>query len=318
MTSPVRWPDFFIVGAPKCGTTAMHSYLRQHPDVFMPLSKEPLYFGDDLSRRYGRLRRDEYLALFAPATAEQRLGEASTWYLYSRSAAREIKAVAPAAAIVVMLRSPIEVMRAQHSQLLFNRQENITDFAEALAAEPERRRGERLPPGPIRRETLYYRDTVRFAGQLQRYLEVFGAERVHVILHDDLQRDLAGEYRRLLAFLGVDPDFEPDFSRKNENKLVRNQLVQRLLYAPPILVRFAPALRRHALVRRLRDGLATLNSRPAARPALDPTVAQQLAQELAPEIAQLGELLGRDLSAWVSHAPQATRDDAPHPGAAGP
>src|SRR6188472_2624317 len=161
--TPEHRPDFFIVGAFKSGTTALYDYLGQHPQVFMPFHKEPLFFGDDLTRRYGRMTREQYLSLFADAGNGQRVGEASAWYLYSRCAADEIRGFAPEAQIIVMLRNPVDVMHAQHSQLLFNAAEDITDFAEALAAEPERRRGERLPPGPIRLETLYYRESVRFA-----------------------------------------------------------------------------------------------------------------------------------------------------------
>jgi hypothetical protein len=113
-------PDFFIVGAFKSGTTALYDYLRLHPQVFMPFHKEPLFFGDDLSRRYGRMTRAQYEALFADAKAGQRVGEASAWYLYSRSAAREIRGASPQAQIIVMLRNPVDVMYAQHSQLLFN------------------------------------------------------------------------------------------------------------------------------------------------------------------------------------------------------
>src|SRR6185437_4623850 len=136
--------------------------------------KEPLFFGDDLTRRYGRMTRPQYEALFADAKPGQRIGEASAWYLYSRSAAEEIKAAAPAGQIIVMLRNPVDVMYAQHSQLLFNVEEDIVDFGEALAAEPARRRGERLPAGPLRVENLYYRESVQFAEQLQRYFEAFG------------------------------------------------------------------------------------------------------------------------------------------------
>ena len=119
---PAARPDFFIVGAPKCGTTALYEYLRQHPAVFMPFHKEPLFFGDDLTRRYGRLTLHDYMRLFKDAKPGQRVGEASAWYLYSRSAAAEIKAYAPDAQIIVMVRNPVDMMYAEHSQVLFNRQ----------------------------------------------------------------------------------------------------------------------------------------------------------------------------------------------------
>jgi hypothetical protein len=302
---PGRVPDFFIVGAPKCGTTAMYTYLRQHPQVFMPFHKEPLFFGADLTHRYGRLSPAEYLALFRDARPDQQVGEASAWYLYSECAAGEIREASPDARIVVMLRNPIDVMYAQHSQLLFNRQEEIVDFGEALAAEEDRVEGRRLPPGPIRRENLFYRRMVRFADQLQRYFEAFGRERVHVIVHEELSADTPGEYARLLRFLGVDPTFEADFTRANENKRVRSGTLQQLIWDPPGLRWLVPVLRRYPLVHRLRARVLEMNSTRRRRQGLDPALRSRLADELAPEVRRLGDLLERDLSAWVTPSPAA-------------
>ena len=292
-------PDFYIVGAFKCGTTALYDYLRPHPQIFMPFHKEPLFFGDDLTRRYGRMTRDQYEALFAGARPGQRIGEASAWYLYSRSAAQEIKAAAPEAQIIVMLRNPVDVMYAQHSQLLFNQRENLADFGEALAAEADRRAGRRIPPGALRREALFYRHSVRFAEQLQRYFEVFGRERVHVIVHDDLVADAAGVVRDTFAFLGVDPEVAVDLEIRNPNRRARSGVLQRLIFRPPgPLRRVVPLLRRFPLVHRLRDTLVSANSVPEARRPMDPELRRRLTAELEPEVAALGELIGRDLAAW--------------------
>lgn len=296
-------PDFFIVGAPKCGTTAMYSYLQEHPQVFMPFHKEPLYFGADLQRRYGQMTEEQYLALFADARPGQIAGEASAWYLYSQTAAREIHAFAPGAGIIVMLRNPIDVMYAQHSQLLFNRQEVITDFGEALEAEDERREGQRLPPGPIRAENLFYRQMVRFADQLQRYLDEFGADRVHVIVHDDLRRDTPAQYRRVLEFLGVDPEFRPSFALRNTNKRPRSGGLQQMIYAPPRPIRaLAPWLRRSRLAHAVRGALVTMNSRVEQRQQMDPALRRRLTEEMRPDVERLGALIGRDLSAWSTVA----------------
>lgn len=280
----------------------MYEYLRQHPQIFMPFHKEPLFFGEDLTRRYGRMTLDEYESLFAAARPGQRIGEASAWYLYSRSAAQEICAFAPRAQIVVMLRNPVDVMYAQHSQLLFNQQEEIASFEEALSAEDDRREGRRLPPGPIRPENLFYRDMVRFADQLERYFDVFGRESVHVIIHDDLRADLPGVYRDLLDFLHVSGDFRPSFEKQNENKRVRNQWLQRLIFQPPGWRWLVPRLRRYPLIHRLRGRLLTLNSEKRRRAPLDPALRARLVEDLAPEIRRLGELLDRDLTAWSSMA----------------
>lgn len=298
--SAIAIPDFFIAGAPRCGTTALYTYLRQHPQVFMPFHKEPLYFGSDLTRRYGRMSWEEYRALFRDARQGQRVGEASAWYLYSRTAAREIHAASPAARIIVMLRDPVEVMYAQYTMAFFTRQEEITDFAEALEAEEDRRRGRRLPTGLLRPENLFYREMVRFSDQLKRYLDEFGRERLHVIVHDDMRADVAGVYRGVLEFLDVDPDFQPVFVPVNEHKVFRSRLIQRLIYDPPILRAAIPRLRRYAPVHALRSRALAANSRQVERPPMDPHLRRKLEQELAPEVERLGALIGRDLSHWSS------------------
>jgi hypothetical protein len=296
-------PDFFIVGTFKGGSTALYEGLRRHPQIFMPFHKEPLYFGDDLTRRYGRLTEADYLRLFKNAKPGQRVGEASTWYLYSTSAAKEIKAFSPDAKILVVLRNPVDVMYAQHNQLIFNVIEDIPDFADALAAEPERRAGRRLPPGPINVENLFYRHSVQFSEQLERYFDVFGREKVHVMLFDDLRRDGAGEVHGVLEFLGVDPSLAAAPPTANESRRVRSPLIQRLIFAPKLLLPLAPALRRFPLVRSLRTRLLEMNSEAKPRPPMDPELRRQLLDEFKPEIERLGRLIDRDLSAWLQPPP---------------
>jgi hypothetical protein len=297
-------PDFFIVGSFKAGTSSLYEYLRAHPQVFMPFHKEPLFFGDDLTRRYGRMNEDAYLALFREARPGQRIGEASAWYLYSSCAAREIKAFAPEAQIIVMLRNPVDVMYAQHSQLLFNAGEDIADFGEALAAEPARKRGERLPPGPVRVENLLYRESVRFAGQLERYLDTFGRDRVHVIMYDDFSADTAAAYADVLDFLGVDASFRPDFAVANANKRPRFELLQRAIYRPPpALLGAVRWLRRFPVVHAARAAVLRLNSRTGRRPPMDAALRARLTREFEPEVRRLEQLTGRDLAAWTAAGP---------------
>jgi hypothetical protein len=291
-------PDFFVVGAFKSGSTALYEQLRRHPRIFMPFHKEPLYFGDDLTRRYGRMSLDDYMRLFKDAKPGQRVGEASTWYLYSTSAAREIKEFSPDAQVMVILRNPVDVMYAQHNQLIYNVIEDIPSFEEALAAEADRREGRRLPPGPINVENLFYRHSVRFAEQLERYFDVFGRERVHVMLTDDLARDGAGVIRGALEFLGVDPSLAAAPPKANESRRVRSPLIQRLIFAPKVLLPLAPFLRRFPLVRALRTRMLEANSAAVPRAPMDPTLRRQLLEEFGPEMDRLGALIGRDLSAW--------------------
>ena len=292
-------PDFFHVGVFKGGSTALYEALRRHPQIYMPFHKEPLYFGDDLTRRYGRMSLDDYLRLFRDAKDGQRIGEASTWYLYSESAAREIKAFNPDAQITVMFRNPVDVMYAQHNQLIFNAMEPIDDFAEALDAEQDRRAGKLLPPWPINIENLFYRHSVRFAEQLERFYEVFSRDRVHVMLHDDLVRDGAGVIRGYLEFLGVDANLAAPPPTANENRKVKSARLQRLIFMPKVLMPVAPLLRRFPLVRAARTRLLKMNSEAKPRPPMDPGLRRRLLDEFEPEILRLGRLIDRDLSSWL-------------------
>jgi len=303
-------PDFFVVGAFKSGSTALYEQLRRHPQIFMPFHKEPLYFGDDLTRRYGRMSLDDYMRLFRDARQGQRVGEASTWYLYSTSAAREIKEFSPDAQIMVVLRNPVDVMYAQHNQLIFNVIEDIPDFKAALDAEPDRRAGRRLPPGPINVENLFYRHSVQFAEQLERYFDGFGRDKVHVMLNDDMRRDGAGVVRGALEFLAVDPSLAAAPPKSNENRRVRSPLVQRLIFAPKLLLPLAPYLRRFPLVRAARTRMLEMNSEARPRPPMDPILRRQLIDEFTPEIERLGALIGRDLSPWLEQ-PASAAEAAP-------
>ena len=295
----MKRPDVFIVGAFKAGTTAMYEYLRAHPQVFMSVPKEPMYFGADLTPRYRRMTEDEYLKLFDAAQPDQRAGEASPWYLYSASAAREIRDFNDGASPIVMLRNPVDVMYSQHSQLVFNQREDLTDFAAALAAEDDRRAGRRIPANAIRPEALFYRHSVRFAEQVQRYFDVFGRDGVHVIVFDDLVADPRAVLRTTLEFLGVDPAVEVDTSARNANRTARSGRFSRMVFAPPRRLRGAyGALRRVPFAHRVRDVLVTANSQEAKRPPMDAALRRELTIEFAPQVAALGELIGRDLAAW--------------------
>src|SRR5262252_9724271 len=103
----IKRPDFFIVGAPRCGTTAMGRFLAEHPDIFMA-RKEMHAFGKDLhfGRRFYRRSLEAYQSEFVGAGDRKRVGEASVWYLFSKTAASELKQFNPDSRIIIMLREP--------------------------------------------------------------------------------------------------------------------------------------------------------------------------------------------------------------------
>jgi hypothetical protein len=210
---PPRLPDLFIVGAPKCGTTALTRYLEGHPQVFMAGRKDLHHFGSDLQMRHRPCAdRAAYLQHFAGAgPAHLRLGDSSVWYLYSQRAAAEIAAFNPQARPIILLREPVSMMYALWGQLRYNsvHDEDIDDFALAMAAEADRATGRRLPPRTPLPEGLLYRRVASFAEQVDRYFRAFGRERVLVLLQDDLKTDAEGTWGRVLDFLGLDRGFTP-------------------------------------------------------------------------------------------------------------
>ncbi len=289
-------PNFFIVGAPKCGTTAMNDYLAQHPEIFIPDIKEVHFFGSDLPFTKGALRDEgAYRALFAGAT-EPRRGEASVWYLYSSTAAEEIHTFNPDAKIIVMLRNPADMLYSQHSQFLYNGNEDILDFREALAAESERKAGRRVPASAHLIDGLFYSETVRYAEQLGRYFEVFGRENVHIILYDDFRADLPGTYRETLRFLGVRDDFAPEFAVVNPNKRARSKVLRDFVQTPPESVkRLGRLFFPRSLRQRVMKGLEGANVRYEARAPLEPELRLELTRRFTPEVEKLSHLLGREL-----------------------
>jgi hypothetical protein len=213
-------PDFFIVGAAKCGTTSMHHYLNQHPEVFMPRNKEPHYFGKDLriAPSWCVQSEEQYLRLFESATDQKRIGEASPWYIYSSTAAQEIKAFSPEARILIMLRHPVDLMNSIHLQFINTDDEDLLDFQQALAAEPERREGRSLPPNANFPRSILYRQAARLSDQVSRYLDAFDRSRIQFFLLDDLKTNTAEVFRETCEFLDIDPDFAADLEVRNNSR----------------------------------------------------------------------------------------------------
>lgn len=295
-----RAPDFYIVGAPKAGTTAMYAYLRGHPGLFLPERKELRFFGSDLEiRDRTPLTTEQYLAHFAAATSDAVIGTAYVWYLYSRAAATEIARLSPNARIIAMLRNPVDMLPALHAEHLTNGNEDIRDFTAALDAEPDRRAGRRIPPHAHLPQGLWYTDVPRYAEQLQRYFATFGPERVRVIIFDDFVADTAGTYRETLRFLGVDDAYRPpSFDAVNVSRRLRSERWRHFLARPPDLPRrvihyLVPARIRRAAYERAK----AMNIVSEPRPPLPPETAARLDDTFGAEIARLSTLLDRNLEA---------------------
>jgi hypothetical protein len=302
-------PNLFMVGAPKSGTTALASYLGQHPDVFVA-AKELTYFGSDLEfvgPKGGRWRisRAAYLKWFEDAPQKRYRADRSVFYLYSKRAATEIHAFDPGSQIVVLVRSPVDQMYSQHSEMVFQGDEDITNFADAIAAEGPRQQGERIPASCRKPFALQYRAIARYSEQVERYIESFGRGNVHILVYEEFIAHPAEQYRALLQSLDLDPDHRPPFDVVNANKVVRSATVRSLLRGAPSTVRALGRVVVRSQYSRaaLRRRLHTLNTVQRSRPPMKPELRAALQEEFGPEITRLEGIMGRELTSWRTPSP---------------
>jgi hypothetical protein len=297
MTSAVK-PNVFLVGAPKAGTSAMSNYLAQHPQVSICRIKEPDYFCSDFDLP-GPRTEAEYLSLFPTSENTTHFLDASVHYMQSRAAAAEIAKYSPDARIIMMLRNPVDAMYSWHAQQVYSCNEDLTDFAEALEAEAERRQGRRLPRGTtVRRcpDILFYRDVMDYSTQVERFLQHFDRSQIHIISYDDLKANAAAVYRGVLVFLDLDPSFAPDFRIVNPAKQRRSARLQSRLkrwFAAPARALLPPRLRLDLI-----NVVDRFNSKAVERAPLKKDLKAKLKSECLPGMIRLTELVGNDFTHW--------------------
>jgi hypothetical protein len=304
-----RVPDFFIVGHAKSGTTALYQMLRRHPEIFMPENKEPWFFASDMRPRFqprmgGPLPQnlEEYLALFEPAGSEQRAGEASSSYLWSETAAQAIAEVQPDARIIAILREPASFLRSLHLQLLQTHVENVGDLRRAIALEPERRAGRKIPRRSHRPQLLQYTGHVRYLEQLTRYHQAFPREQVLVLIYEDFRADNEAVVRQVLELLEVAQEGSFETVQANPTVLLRSQQLDDVVHAVSVgrggagraaraaLKAITPQAARRRALRFTQQRL--VHARP---PAADEALMLELRRRFKPEVERLSEYLGRDL-----------------------
>lgn len=311
-------PNFFIVGAPKAGTTSLYHYLDQHPQIYMSPIKEPSFFASELrpenfhprfreqllrerenvrqylagpmtEKRFGGPVEDwhSYQRLFQNARAGQAIGEASASYLWSPTAARNIAAKIPHARIVMILRNPAD--RA-YSQYLGAVNDGLVrrSFREQLRLS----RGSTSALFDVLNPMLEFG---LYAPQVERYLQAFPKRNLKVILYEDYRGWPAATLSDLFAFLGIDARFQPDFSRRMMEPHV------------PHFVTAAYFLKRYGLWQRVKEWsppplqriLRRSVFRKRSRLALSPEDRRALQEYYRGDIVQLSQVIDRDLSAWL-------------------
>lgn len=300
-----RWPDFFILGAPKAGTTALHSALARHPRLQLSAVKEPKYFlcgdappplylgpGDAHSRREWVWRRDHYQALFAEAPADVLVGESTPLYLHDESALRRIRDVAPSARMIAVLRDPVDRAYSNWMHLWSDGLEPESDFVTAVAMEDARRRRGFAPFWRYRSLGLYGR-------QLRHLHGLYPADQIHVLRYRDLVERPDETLNQVWDFLGVAGGPLPDVPRDNTRPFVpdtlRTRSLARAVRAGALLGSLAPPEIWRGVERRMLDRLHRSGQR---RPVLNPEQRKQVQAYFTEDLDLLERITGRDFSEW--------------------
>lgn len=272
--------------------------------------KEMHLFGSDLNFGSQFYRRDQaaYLAEFEGWQEQRHAGEASVWYLLSSRAAEEIKSFNPDARIIIMLRNPVEMLHSMYYSFRWDGNEHLPTFEEALLAQSDRRAGRGIGRQTYFLQGLFYSEIARYAEQVGRYFNVFGRERVHVIIYNDFAADAGKTFRQTLEFLGADTsNLQAAFKAVNENKFIKNRAVSALLSDRMLrstILAIRPLLPRAIFnaMQKMDARIRNFNSRVGGRAPLSLELRQELQHAFTPEVERLSVVLGRDLTNWTRDA----------------
>ncbi len=295
-------PNFLIVGAQKAGTTALYHYLDQHPQIYMSSEKEPGFFdfegekpdfcGPGDQDLYNSVTTDleSYSKLFQGASQEIAIGEATTWYLYSKKAPQRIRHHLPDIKLIVVLRNPIHRAYSSFLHAVRDDRETLKNFTQALQAEEKR----------INNNWEYlwrYQDMGFYSVQIKRYFEIFEPSQIKVYLYEDLNDNPRQILQDIFRFLGVDENYIPEvFTRLNISGKRKSKFIEALLdesnpikkFLKPILpVRFRKIIANHLRTKNFVKDKCPIEAQ------------KYLLEVFREDILILQDLIGRDLSKWL-------------------
>jgi hypothetical protein len=294
-------PNFLIIGAAKAGTTSLHYYLNQHPQIYMSPVKEPRFFaleGETLNfrnpdrgiNRTSVTSLEDYCKLFHGVTNELAIGEASPLYLYSRKAAERIKHYIPQANLIVVLRDPVERAFSCYTHLVREGYEKGS-FAEGLRQEESRIQDNWAHLWHYKHGGFYY-------AQLKHYFELFDRDQIKVYLYEDLNQDSIAVAQDIFAFLNVDQTFVPDLTRMNVSGVPKLRFLHNFFvkdnFIRATLAPLFPDKVRQTLSRKIRGWNL------GEKPSLSPETRQHLMELYQDDVKQLEHLIQRDLSGWLT------------------
>jgi len=295
----MKKPNLFIVGAPKAGTTSLYRYLQTHSNIFLSEVKEPHFFNTDTNNEKSLEGLETYLELFKNAKNEKYLGEASTHYLMSDVAAKNIKELSKEAKIIIMLRKPSDLIYSAYYQNIFNGTEDAKTLEEAISIENNRDKNDKISHA----ETfhLIYSRFVCYKKYIENYYKVFGKENVLIIFFKDFKTDTEKEYNRVLNFLSLEKEAKVSFKQYNSSKKIRSILVRSLLNNPPkTLVLFVNAIFPKYIRKKIVKFIKNKNTNYINKDLISPKTEKMLIKKYSKEVEKLEQFLTVDLSHWKS------------------
>ena len=221
-------PTFFIIGAPKSGTTSLHHYLNGHSQITMSVPKEPHYFSTDI-KNGGIRNAKEYLDCFSQSHKKTiAIGESSTLYLYSKVAVQKIFNYNKKSKFIVMVRNPIEIAQSFHQVALKVFGETETNFQKAWLLEQSRKAGKNIPKGCIDHQLILYGNIAKIGQQIERLTSYITQKNIHFIIYDDFKNSTKREYFKVLKFLKVNNEVPVDFPLYNKSQRIKSETVTKL------------------------------------------------------------------------------------------
>jgi Sulfotransferase domain len=294
-------PDFFVAGAPKAGSTALHAALAQHPSIYMSPVKEPKFFltdgpppakggpGDARTYREHVWRRADYEALFDAATAGQLRGESTPFYLYDRVAQARIQALLPDAKLIAILRDPIERAHSNWTHLWSAGLDPIDDFVGACAEEQKR-----IEAGWA--DFWHYTALGKYGEQLEHLYELFPREQVLVFRYRTMLEQPELALNQICTFLGVPTGVLQEIPRENVTAHPNLTLRHRALRLGTSAAHLLPG----GTGARLVDALEhRLQADAPPRQALTWEQRQALIPRFEPDIRLLEQITGESFGDWL-------------------
>ena len=226
-------PNFFIVGLPKSGTTALSEYLREHPDIFFSLVKEPNFFYrkdfvnfEKNPEKLDKFIEKEYLKKYFWGSKKYKIvAEGSINYLASRIAIKRIIKFNPDACFLVMIRNPLEMTPSLHSQALFMGNENVKDFEAAWYLQRKRKKGFAIPLKCKGVGSLQYGERCKAGEQIEYLYKIVKKDKVKILLYDDFKKNPKKTYENVLSFLRLKSDNRTNFPVVNPSQEVKSRLI---------------------------------------------------------------------------------------------